>query len=90
MPELPEVQTVVDFLKDQLPNQIIKSVQSPNGYDGVFENGSLEDYQTFLCGHQIQSISRRGKFIIMELDNGFLLFHLRMTGCFKLDIPDTK
>ena len=90
MPELPEVQTVVDFLKDQLPNQMIKSVQSPNGYDGVFENGSLKEYQAFLCGHQILSISRRGKFIIMELDNGFLLFHLRMTGCFMLEIPDTK
>ena len=88
MPELPEVQTVVDFLKDRLPGKTIQSVQSPNGYKGVFENGSLAYYQAFLCERQIQSIWRRGKFIIMELDSGFLLFHLRMTGRFILDLPN--
>ena len=74
MPELPEVQTVVDYLKDILPGKSIQSVHSPNGYKGVFENGSLTYYRKFLCNSQIQSIWRRGKFIIMELDSGFLLF----------------
>ena len=67
MPELPEVQTVVDFLKNKLAGKTIQSVQSPNGYKGVFENGSLANYRTFLYKRQIQSIWRRGKFIIMEL-----------------------
>ena len=88
MPELPEVQTVVDFLKDILLSKTIQSVKSPNGHKGVFENGSLKYYQTFLHKRQIESIWRRGKFIIMELDSGFLLFHLRMTGSFILEIPD--
>ena len=88
MPELPEVQTVVDYLKDRLPGKTIQSVQSPNGYKGVFENGSLAYYQAFLCERQIQSIWRRGKFIIMKLDSGFLLFHLRMTGRFILELPN--
>ena len=88
MPELPEVQTVVDFLKERLLGKTIQSVCSPNGYKGVFENGSLAYYQTFLCERQIQSIWRRGKFIIMKLDTGFLLFHLRMTGRFILESPD--
>ena len=48
MPELPEVQTVVDYLKDILPGKTIQSVQSPNGYKGVFENGSLKYYREFL------------------------------------------
>ena len=88
MPELPEVQTVVDYLKDQLAGKTIQSVQSPNRYKGVFENGSLANYRVFLYKRQIQSIWRRGKFIIMELDSGFLLFHLRMTGRFILELPD--
>ena len=85
---MPEVQTVVDFLKDKMAGKTIQSVQSPNGYKGVLENGSLEYYQGFLCERQIQSIRRRGKFIIMELDSGFLLFHLRMTGRFILELPN--
>ncbi|SVE11638.1 uncharacterized protein METZ01_LOCUS464492, partial [marine metagenome] len=88
MPELPEVQTVVDFLKDKLSGKTIQSVHSPNGYASVFENGSLMDYQTFLSKRNIRSIWRRGKFIIMELDSGYLLFHLRMTGRIVLEIPN--
>lgn len=88
MPELPEVQTVVNFLKDKLPGKTIQSVQSPNGYEGVFANGSLTYYSMFLCGRQIQSIWRRGKFIVIALDSGFLLFHLRMTGRIILEQPD--
>ena len=88
MPELPEVQTVVDILKNKLPGKTIQSVRSPNRYKGVFENGSLAYYQDFLCKRQIQSIWRKGKFIIIKLDSGFLLFHLRMTGRFILDFPD--
>ena len=56
MPELPEVQTVVDFLKDKLLRKTILSIQSPNGHSGVFENGPLKYYQNFLYKCQIQSI----------------------------------
>ena len=88
MPELPEVQMVVDYLNDKLQNKTILSVKSPNRYRGVFENGSIKDYHNFLYKRQIQSIWRRGKFIIMKLDSGFLLFHLRMTGRFILELPN--
>ena len=88
MPELPEVQTVVNFIKDRLLRKTILSIQSPNGYSGVFENGSLKYYRSCLCGRQIQSIWRRGKFIIINLDSGFLLFHLRMTGNILLEMED--
>ena len=88
MPELPEVQTVVNYLKNILPGKTIQSVQSPNGYKGVMENGSLAHYQAFLYKRQIQSIWRRGKFIIMKLDFGILLFHLRMTGRIVLELTN--
>ena len=43
MPELPEVQTVVDYLKDKLAGKTIQSVQSPNGYKGVFDHITKDD-----------------------------------------------
>ena len=90
MPELPEVQTVVNSLKPTLPGKIIKSVNSPNGHTDVLENGSIKKYQNCLIGNKIQSVSRRGKFIIIELDSGFLLIHLRMTGKIVLETPTIK
>ena len=90
MPELPEVQTVVNSLQPTLPGKIIKSVNSPNGYTDVLENGSIKKYQNSLIGNKIQSVSRRGKFIIIELDSGFLLIHLRMTGKIVLETPTIK
>ena len=87
MPELPEVQTVVNSLKSKLPGKIIQSVKCPNGYTGVFENGSLQKYNNFLNSKKLQSIYRRGKFIVIELNLGFLLIHLRMTGKIILEKP---
>ena len=88
MPELPEVQTVVNHLQPSLPGSIIQSLSNPNGYGTVFENGSPADYKSFLIGKKIQSITRRGKFIIFNLDIGYLLVHLRMTGKLLIENPD--
>ena len=84
MPELPEVQTVVNSLKPNLPGKIIQSVKCPNGYTGVFENGSLPKYNNFLIGQKLQSVYRRGKFIVIELNSGFLL---NCRFCLFADIP---
>ena len=40
MPELPEVQTVVNCLAPIVQGKIIQSIDSPNHYDKVFENRS--------------------------------------------------
>ena len=90
MPELPEVQTVVNHLQPTLPGKKINTCHCPNGYTAVFENGTLLDYTHFLIGKKLQSIYRRGKFIIIKLDVGFLLIHLRMTGKVILDKPIIK
>ena len=89
MPELPEVQAVVNFLNPIFKNSQIKSISSPNNYHNVFENGSLNDYKNFLKNKKIKLIWRRGKYIIFNFNNGFLLIHLRMTGQLKLalDVP---
>ena len=76
MPELPEVETIVQGLRKSVIGKRIKSVRC----DGcrVFAQRNLGKD---LAGKKIESVSRRGKFIVMELsDNCQLLIHLGMTG----------
>jgi formamidopyrimidine-DNA glycosylase len=79
MPELPEVQTIVDDLKASLlVGKRVKRVS-------VFWPRTIHAMSpTTFCrkieGHRIVSIGRRGKFIVIGLETGFLLIHLRMSG----------
>ena len=90
MPELPEVQTVVNYLQPSISRENIQSLESPNRYYAVLENGSPLDYNNFLIGKKIKSVSRRGKYIILNLNSGYLLIHLRMTGKVLLEKPDPE
>ena len=80
MPELPEVETVVAFLSPALQDKFIRSIDLPNGYSKVIENGNLSSVINAVKGRKIVRLSRRGKYIVFELGQGFLVFHLRMTG----------
>jgi formamidopyrimidine-DNA glycosylase len=81
MPELPEVETIVRGLRDKVLNKRIEDVQ-------LFKPQILrcdpKDFHNCLKDQTITGITRRGKFIIFELSNGWsLLVHLKMTGQFK-------
>lgn len=81
MPELPEVQTVVDSLRPNIRDKRIKEVEVLE--EVLIEKPSLEEFAEILIGQEIETVKRRGKYIIMELDNGYyLVTHLRMTGRF--------
>jgi len=80
MPELPEVETVVAFLSPALQDKFIRTIDLPNGYSKVIENGNLSSIINAVKGRKIVRLSRRGKYIVFELSQGFLVFHLRMTG----------
>jgi len=78
LPELPEVETVVRSLKPKIQNKIIKSVN-------VYWTKTLSTHTANSLSKTIQnkiisSISRRGKYIILQIGNSFLVIHLRMTG----------
>ena len=78
MPELPEVETVKETLKPKLLNRTIKSVDIH--YPGIIEYPSNEKFKTNIKNQKINNLSRKGKWIIIELDNYYLLSHLRMEG----------
>jgi formamidopyrimidine-DNA glycosylase len=78
MPELPEVQTIVDDLNRVVLNKKIKKV---NILLSKIAKGSNKNFVNTLEGNGFQNISRRGKYIIISLNDGrFLIVHLRMTG----------
>lgn len=88
MPELPEVQTVVnDLIAAKLVGQVILKVEIR--WLKIIAEPDAEKFATEIQNRKITAIARRGKFIIIELEPvKFLLVHLRMSGKFSLAAPD--
>lgn len=78
MPELPEVETVRQSLKLRLINKKIKSVRVL--WDNIIAYPSKEDFIKTITDKTIIDIQRRGKFLMFDLDDYYLLSHLRMEG----------
>ncbi|TQS81579.1 DNA-formamidopyrimidine glycosylase [Candidatus Methanomassiliicoccus intestinalis] len=80
MPELPEVETVVNVLKPQIIDLTVSriTINKPQ----VIAYPAVEEFCTRLTGQKISGMKRRGKFIIICFASGDqLILHLRMTGC---------
>ena len=65
MPELPEVQAVVNHYNPIFVNQKIESISNPNGYANVFETHSLSSLNDCVRGTRIEDVFRRGKYIVI-------------------------
>ena len=79
MPELPEVQTVVNSLHPKIINQKILSFDLLWNKTLYTDNLNTLKYEISKLP-EIISINRHGKYIIIKLNNKFIVFHLRMTG----------
>jgi formamidopyrimidine-DNA glycosylase len=78
MPELPEVETIKNQLKKHLVGKRIVSIKvlDKKIYQTVTQAGTEN-----LSGKKVTDIYRRGKVLIVELENNhYLAFHLKMTG----------
>lgn len=78
MPELPEVETVRRNLKKEVLNKKIKSVEVR--CIKMIAYPELEKFKKDLVNQTINDLKRRGKWLLFELDNYYLLSHLRMEG----------
>ncbi|MDD4412662.1 MAG: bifunctional DNA-formamidopyrimidine glycosylase/DNA-(apurinic or apyrimidinic site) lyase [Patescibacteria group bacterium] len=77
MPELPEVETIVNDLKDVLPGKSVTGIdlfwkKSLNVTPAIFLNK--------LKNKKVKTVRRRAKTIIIDFGDLFLLIHLKMTG----------
>lgn len=85
MPELPEVQTIVnDLIEAGLLHARIISVKVD--WSRSIAGLSPQEFMRRLKGSRIENIRRRAKYIIFDLgeNNGALLVHLRMSGRLRL------
>ncbi len=94
MPELPEVQTVVTELNKKLKGRKIKRVAvfaaklvslGPNTVSNIRDvtQKTVDQFVKLLTGRKIESVSRRGKMLIFDVDGPLtMLAHLKMTGQF--------
>jgi formamidopyrimidine-DNA glycosylase len=82
VPELPEVETVVRSLAPHLTGRSIVAARFTSKF---VTPGNRSKLASQLAGRIIQSVRRRGKFILMQLDRGTLVVHLGMTGKLLLD-----
>tara|TARA_S200000501_G_scaffold60616_1_gene51125 strand:+ start:2555 stop:3367 length:813 start_codon:yes stop_codon:yes gene_type:complete len=85
MPELPEVQTVVNYIRDDLIGDTIIGIEPLWGK--VLDNFSKSLFNKNY-NFQIIDVRRRAKFIIIETANKIIAIHLRMTG--KLFINENE
>jgi len=77
MPELPEIANRAKEMHEHLTGKQIASIEI---VQPKCLNIAPEDFQKYVGGAYIRSTSFRGKWILTELDKGWLLFNLGMGG----------
>lgn len=86
MPELPEVETVLRGLAPHLGGRRLSGA--------VIRDGRLRwpvppDLDARVAGRLILELRRRGKYLLLRLDDGWLICHLGMSGNLRLLPADT-
>lgn len=84
MPELPEVQTVLDTLALQLSNRQIMQVEVY--YPPIVHHD--DQFGQRLTHQHFRSFLRRGKYLIFKMDDLYLISHLRMEGKYFIQMPE--
>lgn len=82
MPELPEVETVKNILKIDIIGKKILDIKI--NYNKIIKNVGEEAFINSLKGQTFIDIKRHGKYLIIELDDYYLISHLRMEGKYFL------
>lgn len=80
MPELPEVEVVRRGLQTQVARRTLESVRIHERRLRWPVQTGLEDQ---LHGSELQSIGRRGKYLLLQFEHGFLISHLGMSGSWR-------
>ena len=83
MPELPEVETVVNTIRPHIINKEIEKIEVY--YDRLIQS-NLDEFKTKLINQKFINVTRYGKFIFLHLTNDFVIItHLRMEGKFRFE-----
>jgi formamidopyrimidine-DNA glycosylase len=80
MPELPEMEIVARRLGAALPGETIESALAP----GINALKTFDPPLHALAGREFTGVSRRGKLLLLELDDLVVLLHLMSAGRIQL------
>ncbi len=87
MPELPEVETLAAGLSRLVVGQHIGDVAVL--WDRAVCGCEIVGFKEVLTGRTVLSVGRRGKFLVLSLDEGwYLLIHLRMSGRVRVEAAE--
>jgi formamidopyrimidine-DNA glycosylase len=86
MPELPEVETTRRGIELAIQQQVLEKL--------IVRNHNLRwpvpsGLDKLVCGQTVQQISRRAKYLLIELEHGTIILHLGMSGYLRLLPADT-
>ena len=84
MPELPEVETVVRDLRGPLVGRRFTSLEVSRK---ALRRRWSSRWKSAIVGRTVREVSRRGKWILIDLEGPVLLVHLGMTGQFVIVPP---
>jgi formamidopyrimidine-DNA glycosylase len=85
MPELPEVEVTRLGIRPHLEGRKMSAVKI---IDGRLRWPVPSNLNKLLAGQKVLGIERRGKYLLMQFDTGYLLLHLGMTGTLRV-LPST-
>lgn len=81
MPELPEVEVTRLGIQPHIEGLRVSAV---NIIDGRLRWPVPSNLNTLLSGQKVLGIERRGKYLLIEFNAGYLLLHLGMTGTLRI------
>jgi formamidopyrimidine-DNA glycosylase len=86
MPELPDLTVVAEALHAALAGRSVSSAEAPGP---LAVRGTPAELQA-LVGQRVKAVTRRGKFLIIDLERDRIVVNPMLTGRFQLALPDVK
>ena len=90
MPELPEVETIVRSLSNPVGNTELsimgrKIIDTAVLWERTLANMKPAEFISRVLHQRVESVCRRGKFIVLGLSKDTMLIHLRMSGDLRVE-----
>lgn len=79
MPELPEVDHIVRYVRPRLVGRRITALETPGGLPRGHDARGTSPLR-LVKGRRIEAVDRRAKLILLRLDQRTLVLHLKLTG----------
>ena len=86
MPELPDIAILTDAFQAALAGRTIVASEAPQ----TLVVRGTPDESAALSGQVLQSVTRRGKFIVLQLDRDRIIVNAMLTGRLGLGTPGSK